>query len=161
MKALVVFYSKTGLTKEVAVHISEELNCDIEEIFDVKSRKGILGYIRSVIESAFKKMPEIKKTEINPEEYDVVIMGTPVWAENMASPIRTYLFNNNEKMDKVAFFCTMLGSGNKRAFLEMERVSESEPLACLALTSKEIKQEKHIKKVKEFINKIKKNYKKS
>ncbi len=161
MKALVVFYSKTGLTKEVAVHISEELNCDIEEIFDVKSRKGILGYIRSVIESAFKKMPEIKKTEINPEEYDVVIMGTPVWAENMASPVRTYLFNNNEKMDKVAFFCTMLGSGNKRAFLEMERVSESEPLACLALTSKEIKQEKHIKKVKEFINKIKKNYKKS
>ncbi len=161
MKALVVFYSKTGLTKEVAVHISEELNCDIEEIFDVKSRKGILGYIRSVIESAFKKMPEIKKTEINPEEYDVVIMGTPVWAENMASPVRTYLFNNNEKMDKVAFFCTMLGSGNKRAFLEMERVSESEPLACLALTSKEIKQEKHIKKVREFINKIKKNYKKS
>jgi len=39
----------------------------------------------------------------------------------------------------------------------MEMVSESEPLACLALTSSEIKQEKHIKKVKEFIKEIKKN----
>ena len=78
----------------------------------------------------------------------------------MASPVRTYLFRNNEKLDKVAFFCTMSSSGNKRTFLEMERVSESDPLACLALTGKEIKQEKHIKKVKEFINKIKKNYKK-
>jgi len=161
MKTLVVFYSKTGITKEVAVHISEELNCDIEEIFDVKSRKGILGYIGFVIESAFKKMPEIKKTEINPEEYDVVIIGTPVWAENMASPVRTYLFRNNDKLNRVAFFCTMGSRGSKKTFLEMEKLSEFNPLACLALTSNEIKQEKHIKKVKEFIKEIKKNYKKS
>lgn len=156
MKALVVFYSKTGITKEVAVRISEELNCDIEEIFDVKSRKGILGYIRSGIESAFKKMPDIRETEVNPEEYDVVIIGTPIWAQNIASPVRTYLFKNNEKLNKVAFFCTMFGSGNKKTFLEMERVAESMPLACLALTSSEIKQEKHIKKVEEFIKEIKK-----
>ena len=160
MKALVVFYSRTGITKEIAVHISEELDCDIEEIFDIKSRKGILGYIRSGIESAFKKMPEIKETEVDPEKYDIVIIGTPIWAGNIASPVRTYLFRNNEKLDKVAFFCTMSSSGNKRTFLEMERVSESDPLACLAPTDKEIKQEKHIKKVREFINKIKKNYKK-
>ena len=30
MKTLVVFYSMTGMTKEIAVHISEELDCDIE-----------------------------------------------------------------------------------------------------------------------------------
>ena len=160
MKALVVFYSRTGITKEIAVHISEELDCDIEEIFDVKSRKGIFGYIKSGIESAFRIMPKIKETEVNPEEYDVVIIGAPVWVGNMASPVRTYLFQNNEKLDKVAFFCTMISRESKKTFLEMERVSESELLACLALTDKEIKQEKHIKKVKEFINKIKKNYKK-
>lgn len=160
MKALVVFYSRTGITKEIAVHISEELDCDIEEIFDIKSRKGILGYIKSGIESAFKKMPEIKKTKVNLEKYDIVIIGTPIWAQNIASPVRTYLFRNNEKLNKVAFFCTMSGSGNKKTFLEMERVSELMPLAFLALTDKEIKQEKHIRKVKEFIKEIKKNYKK-
>ena len=155
MKTLVVFYSKTGITKEVAVHISEELDCDIEEIFDVKSRKGILGYIKSGIESAFRKTPEIKKTEVDPSDYDTIIIGTPVWAENMASPVRTYLFRNNDKLNRVAFFCTMGSRGSKKTFLEMERLSEFNPLACLVLTGNEIKQEKHIKKVKEFINKIK------
>ena len=157
MKALVVFYSMTGITKEIAVHISEELDCDIEEIFDVKSRKGILGYIRSGIESVFKKMPKIKETKVDPSDYDLTIIGTPVWAENMASPVRTYLSRNNDKLNMVAFFCTMRSRGSKKTFLEMERLSEFNPLACLALTSKETKQEKHIKKVKEFIKEIKKN----
>jgi len=161
MKALVVFYSMTGITKEIAVHISEELDCDIEEIFDVKSRKGILGYIRSGIESVFKKMPKIKENKVDPSDYDLTIIGTPVWAENMASPVRTYLSRNNDKLNMVAFFCTMRSRGSKKTFLEMERLSEFNPLACLALTDKEIKQEEHIKKVKEFINKIKKNYKKT
>ncbi|OIO63474.1 hypothetical protein COY26_03785 [Candidatus Woesearchaeota archaeon CG_4_10_14_0_2_um_filter_33_10] len=155
MKTLVVFYSMTGMTKEIAVHISEKLDCDIEEIFDVKTRKGILGFIKSGFESVFRIMPKIKETGLNPENYGLIIIGTPVWAGNMASPVRTYLFQNNEKLDKVAFFCTMQGNDNKKIFLEMERVSESEPLACLALTDSEIKQEKHIKKVKEFIKKIK------
>ena len=161
MKTLVVFYSMTGITKEIAIHISEELDCDIEEIFDVKTRKGIFGFIKSGIESAFRIIPKIKEIEVDPEKYDLIIIGTPIWAGNMASPVRAYIFQNNENIDNIAFFCTMQRNNNKKIFLEMERVSESNPLACLALTSKEIKQEKHIKKVKEFINEIKKNYKKS
>ncbi len=155
MKALVVFYSMTGMTKEIAVHISKELDCDIEQIFDVKTRKGILGFIKSGFESVFRIMPKIKEVEVNPEKYDLVIIGTPIWAGNMASPARTYLFQNNEKLNSVAFFCTMQSNDYKKTFLEMEKVSESEPLACLALTDSEIKQEKHIKKIKEFVRKIK------
>ena len=161
MKTLVVFYSRTGITKEIAVRISEELDCDIEEIFDIKSRKGIFGYIKSAIESIFKKMPKIKETKVDPSNYDFVIIGTPVWAENMASPVRSYLFQNNDCLNRVAFFCTMLSRDSKKVFLGMERLSEFNPLACLALTNNEIKQEKHIKKVKEFIKEIKKNYKKN
>ncbi len=152
MKALVVFYSKTGNTKEIAVNISEVLNCDIEEIFDAKPK----GFFKSAFESLFKIMPKIKQTEINPKNYDMVIIGTPVWAGNMASPVRTYLFQNNEKINNAAFFCTMKGNDDKKVFLEMERVCESNPTACLSLTEQEIKQEKHIKKVKKFINKINK-----
>ena len=155
MKTLVVFYSMIGMTKEIAVHISEELDCDIEEIFDVKTRKGIFGFIKSGFESVFRIMPKIKKAELNPEKYDLTIIGTPIWAGNMASPVRAYIFQNNENIDKVAFFCTMQGNDDKKTFLEMEIVSDNKPLACLALTDSEIKQEKHIKKIKEFIKKIK------
>jgi len=46
-KILVVFYSRTGNTKKVGEAIAGELNCDTEQIMDVKSRMGIFGWLRS------------------------------------------------------------------------------------------------------------------
>ena len=60
MKPLVVFYSRTGVTKEVGEHISKLLKCDKEEILDIKSRAGPLGYIRSGREAMRKQTPNIK-----------------------------------------------------------------------------------------------------
>lgn len=47
MKTLVVFYSRTGNTKKMAKILAKELHADIDEIVDLKNRKGILGYIFS------------------------------------------------------------------------------------------------------------------
>jgi flavodoxin len=43
MKSLVVYYSRSGNTRFVAEQISEEIGADIEEIIDIKKRKGLLG----------------------------------------------------------------------------------------------------------------------
>jgi flavodoxin len=45
MKALVVFYSRTGATKQVAEALAESLNCDSEELIDTKKRGGPLGFL--------------------------------------------------------------------------------------------------------------------
>jgi len=45
MKILVVFYSRSGRTKKIAEAISDILKCDKEEIFDLKNRKGIPGFL--------------------------------------------------------------------------------------------------------------------
>jgi flavodoxin len=45
MKTLVIFYSRSGKTKKVAEAISEILKCDKEEIFDIKSREGVVGFL--------------------------------------------------------------------------------------------------------------------
>ena len=36
MKYLVVFYSRTGVTKKVAQYLAQRLSCDCEEIIDKK-----------------------------------------------------------------------------------------------------------------------------
>jgi len=47
-KYFVVFYPRTGTTRKVAEAIKDALKCDIEEIFDIKKRADLFGYLRSV-----------------------------------------------------------------------------------------------------------------
>jgi len=65
--------------------------------------------------------------------YDLVIVGTPVWASNVSTPVRTYLSQNRGLLPRVAFFCTMGGRGSERALRKMEEISGARPVARLAL----------------------------
>ena len=156
MKALVVFYSRTGATKKVAVEIAESLKCDIEEIIDLHNRKGAIGYLKSGMHATLKKPAKIKKSRKNPASYGTVIIGTPIWSFNVSSPVRAYLMQNKGKIKKAAFFCTMGGSGGERAFREMEHLIGKRPAAVLDLKMGEVVKERYKEKVKVFINKIKK-----
>jgi len=155
MNILIIFYSRTGTTKKVANLIKENLNCDIEEIFDTKNRKGFLGYIKSAIDAIKKKLTTLEKTNKNPESYDLIGIGTPIWASNISTPIRTYIVENKEKFKEVAFFCTEGGRGGEKCFEKMAKLCGKEPDATLELNRKEIKEGIHIEKIKEYVDKIK------
>ena len=114
MKILVVFYSRSGKTKKVAGKISELLKCEIEEIIDMKNRKGIPGFLSAGTDANLRKLTAIKEIKNNPSLYDLVIVGTPIWSSNISTPIRTYLFLYKEEFKKVAFFCTRLGLDFKK-----------------------------------------------
>ena len=152
MRCLVAFYSRTGTTKKVAEEISKILKCDSEEILDTKDRSGGIGYFKSGKDSTMKKLTELRKIRKNPASYDTVIIGTPIWAWNVSTPIRTYISQN--KFKNVAFFCTMGGSGGKKAFREMERLCKQKPVAVLELKTAEVADNKHLQKVREFAKNI-------
>lgn len=153
MKTLIAYYSRTGITKKLADSIAKEIKCDTEEIFTAKETKGPIGYIACGRE-AMKKIPaEIKKTKKDTSKYDLVILGGPVWAWNISSPIRAYMIEH--KFKKVAFFCTQGGSGAETAFKEMKSLSKK-PLATLALKTTEVVKTDYSKQVKGFCNKLKK-----
>lgn len=156
MTILLVFYSRTGTTKQVANLISENLNCEYEEILDTKNRLGFFGWLKSGKDAMMKKITVLKQIEKNPEKYDLVVIGTPIWASNMSTPIRTYIVENKEKFKNIAFFCTEGGSGGKKCFERMAKLCNKEPVATLEIKTKEIKKETHLEKVKEFSNEIKK-----
>lgn len=105
MKILVAFYSRDGHTREVARKIAEALNADIDEILDKKNRKGLFGFLIAGYDATMNKTTEIV-FERNPSEYDLVIIGSPVWNGRVTPAVRTYLLQNREKIKKVAFFVT-------------------------------------------------------
>lgn len=155
MKPLIIFYSRTGTTKKAAQAMADIFDCDVEEIFDTKNRDGAFGYLKSGKEATLKKLTEIKRTKNNPALYDLVIIGTPVWAFTISSPIRTYITQNKVNFNKVAFFCTMGNTGSKNAFRDMQKLSGKEPVALLELKTKEVVSGNYFQKVQEFINKLK------
>jgi flavodoxin len=120
---LVVFYSRTGTTRKVAQDIAGLLGCDSEEIIDLKDRSGIIkGYLSAAKEALDKKMAPIQGIRNDPASYDMVIIGTPVWAFTMACAIRTYITANKDKFKRLAFFCTVGGLGAKKTLADMEAI---------------------------------------
>lgn len=130
-KYLVAYYSWTGNTAKVAKLLAETLSADIEEIREVKPRSGPFALAATAIASVLKMSPPILKPTKSVADYDVVILGCPVWASNMATPMRTYIMRENPKIKQVAFFCTLGGSGGKAALGRMAALCGRTSLADL------------------------------
>lgn len=152
-RVLVVCYSRNGNTKKIAEKIKNDLNCDIEEIIDTKNRKGLFGYIFAGRDALTKKQTIIEPLKHNPRDYDLVIVGTPVWAGTLASPIRTYLSQNSGKFKRVKMFITSGGKGNEKVISEMEEIIGLQATEKMMLLDSEIKKKEYENKIDEFIKK--------
>ena len=104
MKSLVVYYSRTGNARFVAETIAAEIGADVEEVIDLKKRSGTLGFLSGGFAARRGKETEIAPTKKSPAGYDIVIVGTPVWAGRPSPAIRTYLKKNDLSGKKVAVF---------------------------------------------------------
>jgi flavodoxin len=151
MKILVVYYSRTGTTKKVGEEIAKKLGADVEEIIDTVDRNGPKGWLYAGRDAMKKRLTKLKKPKLNPADYDLVIVGTPIWAWNVSAPVRTYLTAFKRKFKKVAFFCTMGSQGAENAFKEMGEVIDKKPVATISLTTKEVVGENYLDEVEAFV----------
>ena len=155
MQALVVYYSRTGHTKKVGDELAKAMPGDVEEIVDTANRAGPVGWLMSGREASRKKLAKIQPVKKDPASYDIVVIGTPIWASNMSSPVRTYLTENKAKFKNVAFFCTEGSKGSEKAFAEMGGIVGKKPKATLTITMADIKSGSVGDKVKKFAGEIK------
>jgi menaquinone-dependent protoporphyrinogen IX oxidase len=165
MKTLIAFYSRTGTTKKIAEAIAEKISADpdttgygasIEEIKDTVDRKGAIGYIRSGRDAMKKNLTKLEPFGREVAEYDRVIIGTPIWGWNVSAPVRTFLTEQKDKLadKKVAFFCTMGGSGDKQAFAEMEKIISQKPEATLALRTVDVVKDNTSEALAKFLEEL-------
>ena len=152
-RCLIVYFSHSGYTKKLARELSRNIKCDIEEIKTDISYNGILGYQRALFHALFNRSPEIKKLKHNPIDYNLVIVGGPVWAGSIAAPVRSFLKNYKDQLKNVAFFITQGGHlKNIQAFDQMKQASGKTSLANLSVIDREILDEALTQKVSNFIN---------
>lgn len=152
IKVLVVFYSETGNTKQVAESISKSFNCDIEEIKEKEHRKGIFKTIIEIKDAILGNEVDICKCESDPSEYDVVIIGTPVWVSHVTPAIRTYINKNKDKIKCTAFF-NIHGTEKvkaSRVFKDFQKIIAKKPKALMDISKAEIKNGDYEKKIEIF-----------
>lgn len=155
MKALVIYYSRDGHTRRVAEAISDKLACDKEEIVDTQRRSGPIGFLRSGFQVKRKSITTLKAIESDLPVYDLVIIGTPVWAGTVSVPVRTFLHEHKELLKEVAFFSTHGGDSTQNEFIEMEAICGKEPVAIMSVTSKEAEGEEYLNSVQQFVRGLK------
>ncbi len=141
-KTLIVFHSRSGSTRRVAQALAKRLQADIEEIVPLQPHEDSrIGYALCSLEAVAALTPAIVPPGKDPSRYDLVVIGTPTWFWSLSSPVRTWLVQQQAALGKtrVAFFCTMGGSGAPIVFSRMGALADREPQATLALTQAQVK----------------------
>jgi len=153
-KSLVVYYSHTNHTHQVAELVAQGVGANTERILDAQSREGALGYLRSGREAMFQRSSPIQAVKEDPAQYDLTILGSPVWSWSLSPPMRSYVSAQKNAFGQVAFFCTEGGSGGARLFRQLQTLCGKAPVATLEITEGELKSGDYAAKVQEFIRQV-------
>jgi len=114
MKTAIIYYSLDGNCALIAEEIKTALNADIISLHttDEKKRSGISKFFWS-FSLMVKKNPPLKPYTFDPSAYDLIIIGSPVWAAAPASPLKTFISQSKITGKKIALFVCHAGGMGK------------------------------------------------
>jgi len=153
-RVLIVYYSRSGATRALAAELAAKLGADMAAIKEPRSRIGVSGFLRSMLETVRGTLPPIEPLHVDLPAYALVLLGTPVWAGRAASPIRSFLRMTARSLPPTAYFCTYGGSGHDTAFQDMARRQGQRPLATLAVRRRELPPERHADALEAFLTRM-------
>ena len=114
-RKLVVYYSLSGNTAFIGKTIAETIGADVLELMLKKEMKprGFMKYVRGGKQVFRKEKPELLPMDKEPSSYDVLFIGTPVWAFSFTPALRTFFENVKLSGKKIALFCCSGGGPGK------------------------------------------------
>jgi len=114
-KPLVIYYSYEGNTKYIAESIKQAIKADLLELIPTKemSSTGFMKYMWGGKSVVLKKKPTLKPFDVNPDDYEMIFIGTPVWVLTYAPPLRTLFSTISLNSKNIALFCCHEGGKGK------------------------------------------------
>lgn len=124
-KTLVVYYSLSGHTKDIAEQIAAKTNADLYEIKTVKTYSSPSVYMKSKKELSSQNYPQLQNDNMpDVKKYDTVFVGAPVWWYTMAPALYSYLNMTDFNNVKVVPFSTQ-GSNFGSFFEDFAKVAKN------------------------------------
>ena len=124
LKSLVVYFSWSGNTENVANAIKEQTDSDIFEIVPATPYSDDYDTVVDLAqqEQRDNARPEIADSIENFAEYDVVYVGFPNWWGDMPMILYTFFDSYDLSGKTIAPFCTSGGSGLSNTVNEMKEL---------------------------------------
>jgi flavodoxin len=106
MKTAVVYYSLDESCSFIAQEIKNRINADVVRIetVDCKKRNGFGKILWGGAMVMFNKKPPLKPYTFNPVNYDLIILGVPVWAGSVAPPMNSFLCSTKIEKKQIALY---------------------------------------------------------
>jgi flavodoxin len=128
---------------------------DTEEVTDLKNRRGWLGFLKAGYDATRGKETTIEKTKNSPRDYDLIVIGTPVWNSRITPAIRTYLKENNLSQMKIAIFSTSEGRGSEKTLTIMKSLIPNADIVGELGIAKTIENREEIERITAWCNRLK------
>jgi len=115
MKTALIYYSYEGNSILVADAIRDALGADIFRIktIDTKIRNGFIKYVWGGGQVFMGIKPALEPLSVDIDAYDLIILGTPVWAASPAPAVFSFLSRKKITGKKIALFCCHGGGMGK------------------------------------------------
>ena len=115
MKSLFIYYSRTG-NGDLVAEMLKEKGFDIEKVETLKNpipKSFVLSMFIGGFKAAIGAHPKIKELVVNPELYDEIYIGSPIWNARFATPTNSLLKELKLEGKKVTFVLYS-GSGTSK-----------------------------------------------
>lgn len=107
-KTLIVYYSFTNNVATIVENLQQQIDADVVEVLPTEENVDYAANnyaIGSALIAAIRNNPDdeasypsIRTTIDNLDDYDMIIIATPLWWSNMAAPMQTFLFRYGAQM---------------------------------------------------------------
>ena len=123
MKSLIVYYSFTGNTEKVAQALKEVLGRKGQaDLVSLKPEDESGNFFIQAFRAFRKKKAVLKDAPVDVSGYDLICIGTPVWAFGPSPSVNSYLdgLKNIKGKDALCFITYGSGIGAKRCLNMMK-----------------------------------------
>jgi flavodoxin len=140
-KILIIYFSHSGNTRQIAEIIHGNIGGDMMEIETVDKYPAdhgeILEQAREEINKGYR--PALKTKVENMSEYTAIFLGYPNWWRTIPTPVSAFLEKHNLSGKTIAPFCTHGTGGLARTIESIQKACpDSKVLDALGITNNRV-----------------------
>lgn len=135
-RILIAYHSRTGNTRRLAEAVAAACGAETAEIREADGPRGVPA---TLLDALTGRRPTLAAPEVDPAAFDVVAVGTPVWAAAPTPAARAFAARLEGRRAPWAAFCTLCGAGGERALGKLSDAVGRAPAATCRVTEGDLK----------------------